>query len=234
MDVDAKVRNPDPDVVIARVAARQHGVISLAQLERAGLGRQGRETRLRRGRLHRLHRGVFAVGHPGVGREGRWMAAVLAVGHGAVLSHSSAGALWRMLGSRRGAAAREVRYPIHVTVTGAGETRRGIRVHRSRTLTDEQTTIRWGIPVTAPARTLVDLRRLLPQPQFAAALRQAEFLGLPVQQLEPDGTRSELEARFLALCRRSRFPKPEVNRTVGPYTVDFLWPQRRLVVELDG
>jgi len=139
-----------------------------------------------------------------------------------------------MLGSRRGAAAREVRYPIHVTVTGAGETRRGIRVHRSRTLTDEQTTIRWGIPVTAPARTLVDLRRLLPQPQFAAALRQAEFLGLPVQQLEPDGTRSELEARFLALCRRSRFPKPEVNRTVGPYTVDFLWPQRRLVVELDG
>jgi very-short-patch-repair endonuclease len=89
--------------------------------------------------------------------------------------------------------------------------------------------------VTTPSRTLTDLRRLLPQPQFAAALRQAEYLGLPVdQQLGPDRTRSELEALFLGLCARRRLPKPEVNVEVGPFIADFLWPGARLVVELDG
>jgi Protein of unknown function (DUF559). len=87
--------------------------------------------------------------------------------------------------------------------------------------------------VTTPSRTLADLRRLLPQQQFATALRQAEFLGLPIdQRLEPDKTRSELEARFLAICRRHR--KPEVNTTVGPFIADFLWLRQRLIVELDG
>jgi very-short-patch-repair endonuclease len=108
-------------------------------------------------------------------------------------------------------------------------------VHRSRTLFPSGVTRRAGIPVTTPSRTLTDLRRLLPQPQFAAALRQAEFLGLPLEAtLEPDRTRSELEARFLALCRRHRLPQPQVNVSLGPFTVDFLWPAARLVVELDG
>jgi very-short-patch-repair endonuclease len=89
--------------------------------------------------------------------------------------------------------------------------------------------------VTTPSRTLIDLRRLLPQPQFEAALRQAEFLRLPLEStLEPDRTRSELEAMFLTLCRRHRLPQPEVNVPLGPFTVDFLWPTARLVVELDG
>jgi very-short-patch-repair endonuclease len=108
-------------------------------------------------------------------------------------------------------------------------------VHRSRTLDPSQITRRHNIPVTTPSRTLTDLRRTLPKPQFAAALRQAEFLGLPLdQRLEPDHTRSELEARFLALCRRHRLPKPDVNARVGPFTVDFLWPAARLIVEADG
>jgi very-short-patch-repair endonuclease len=89
--------------------------------------------------------------------------------------------------------------------------------------------------VTTPSRTLADLRRLLPQPQFAAALRQAEFLRLPIdQELGPDRTRSELEARLLALCRRHRLPRPTVNVRVGSFIADFLWPEHRLVVELDG
>jgi very-short-patch-repair endonuclease len=154
------------------------------------------------------------------------MAAVLACGPDAVLSHISAGALWQLL-PQRGF--------VHVTVPRNGRSRPGIRVHRSTTLFPSGVTRRAGIPVTTPSRTLTDLRRLLPQPQFAAALRQAEFLQLRLEPtLEPDHTRSELEARFLTLCRRHRLPQPEVNVPVGPFTVDFFWPAARLVVELDG
>jgi very-short-patch-repair endonuclease len=99
----------------------------------------------------------------------------------------------------------------------------------------EHLTHRLSIPVTTPTRTLADLRRLLPQPRFAAALRQAEFLRLPISpSLEPDRTRSELEARFLAVCRRRRLPQPDVNARIAGFVVDFAWPDRRLVVEVDG
>jgi very-short-patch-repair endonuclease len=163
------------------------------------------------------------------------MAAVLAAGAEAVLSHMSAAELWGLLGSRKRQASHQITHPIHVTVPGHGESRRGIRLHRSRTLTPLQITRRLGIPVTNPSRTLTDLRRVLPKPQFAAALRQAEFLGLPLEAApEPDHTRSELERRFLALCRRHRLPPPEVNPRVGLFTVDFLWPKRRMIVEVDG
>jgi very-short-patch-repair endonuclease len=108
-------------------------------------------------------------------------------------------------------------------------------VHRSRTLSLATVTRRAGIPVTTPSRTLKDLRRLLPRPQFVAALRQAEFLRLPIgPALGPDHTRSELESRFLTLCRRHRLPRPEVNSRVASFNADFLWPVERLIVELDG
>jgi len=154
------------------------------------------------------------------------MAAVLACGPEAVLSHISAAALWQLL-PQRGF--------VHVTVPGNGRSRIGIRVHRSTTLFPGAVTRRAGIPVTTPSRTLTDLRRLLPKPQFASALRQAEFLCLPLDPaLEPDRTRSELEARFLTLCRRHRLPRPSVNVRVGSFIADFLWPEQRLIVELDG
>jgi very-short-patch-repair endonuclease len=164
------------------------------------------------------------------------MAAVLACGSQAVLSHTSAGELWGMIRPSRAPSSAGVRPAIpHVTVPGEARTREGIRVHRSQTLFPSAVTLRAGIPVTNPSRTLTDLRRLLPRPQFAAARRQAEYLGLPLDPtLEPDHTRSELEARFLALCRRHRLPQPQVNVPLGPFTVDFLWPTPRLVVELDG
>jgi hypothetical protein len=112
---------------------------------------------------------------------------------------------------------------VHVTVPRDAESRRGIRVHRSLTLKGTDVTRRLGIPVTTPSRTLKDLRRTLPQPQFAAALHQAEYLGLPVDHgPEPDGTRSELESRFLTLCRRHRLPKPDVNVRIGEFVVDFV------------
>lgn len=165
------------------------------------------------------------------------MAAVLACGEGAVLSHTSAGELWGMLRARRPPSPASFDLDVHVTVPSEGgrRNRSGIVIHRSRTLDPDQVTRRLGIPVTKPSRTLTDLRRTLPQPRFAAALREAEYLGLPIdQKLGPDGTRSELESRFLGLCRRHRLPKPEVNVRAGPFIFDFLWPDQALIVEVDG
>src|ERR1700753_347074 len=132
---------------IAKVAARQHGVISAAQLAYAGIDKDGVAWRVRTGRLHRLHRGVYAVGHRSLSWRGRWLAAVLAVGDGAVLSHVSAVALWGYL--------RPIPGPIHVTVAGDGGRRKraGVVVHRSRTLAARDITRRHGIAVTTPARS---------------------------------------------------------------------------------
>jgi very-short-patch-repair endonuclease len=218
------------DQMLAEMAARQHGVVSFAQLQRAGIHRNAVQSRLRAGRLHRLHRGAYAVGHTKLTFEGRCMAAALATGDRAVVSQRSAAAIWRMLQPHSG--------PIEITTSGDGgrEKRRGIRVHRSVTLIARLTTRRQGIPVTKPARTLRDLRRTVPQPVFRAALRRALDLrlirstGIP----EPDLTRSELERRFLRLCRRHRLPQPEVNARIGPHEVDFLWRSQGLIVEVDG
>lgn len=156
------------------------------------------------------------------------MAAVLACGPGVVLSHRSAAALWRL-----GPATRLVEVTI---ASDAGRKRRnGIRLHRSLTLSPADVTRRAGIPVTKPARTLTDLRRVLPSREFVAALRQAEYLRLPLDdRVAPDHTRSELEAKFLTLCRRHRLPQPEVNIRLDRFLVDFLWRDQRLVVEVDG
>jgi very-short-patch-repair endonuclease len=222
------------DAAIASVAARQHGVISVQQLKEVGLPSSGVGDRVTAGRLHRIHRGVYAVGHPNIGNEGRWMAAVLACGEHAVLSHRSAAHLWRMLPERRRDDAGDS-VIIHVTVSGEGKDRPGIRVHRSSTISAADCTRLAGIPVTRAFRTLVDLRRTVPSQVFSAALRQAEFLGLPLgDQMTTDHTRSELESRFLSLVRRHRLPQPEVNVRLGGFIVDFAWRSERLVVELDG
>jgi very-short-patch-repair endonuclease len=126
-----------------------------------------------------------------------------------------------------------------VTVPGSGGRRRrpGIAVHRSTTLTPSCRTYHGQIPVTTPARTIDDLRRVLRSDRFEAVLRRAELLRLDVgkqQDFEPDLTRSELERRFLRLCRRHRIAAPEVNVRVGAFLVDFLWRDERLIVETDG
>lgn len=232
-----EIDNAHPDVDVARIASRQHGVITTAQLLAAGIHSSGITKRLAAGRLHRVHRGVYAVGHQALSNEGRWIAGVLACGRGAVLSHRSAGALWKIWprgGARRGV---DLGSLVEVSVPRGGgrATRLGLRVHRTSTLAPTDCTAVSGIPVTKPQRTLKDLRRVVSNTDFAAALREAEFLGLDIgPSWVPDHTRSELEARFLALCRRHHLPEPRVNARVGGDVVDFLWPDQGLIVETDG
>jgi very-short-patch-repair endonuclease len=220
-----------PNAWITRLAARQHGVVSTPQLLAAGFTHDAIRRRVEAGWLHRIHSGVYAVGHKNLSRQGWWMAAVLACGEETVLSHQSAAMHW---GIRKPATG-----PVDVTVPSrAGRRRRrGIRVHRSTSLTPKEVTIRQGIPTTTPARTILDLRRVLDRNELQKAIAQAEIQHLPIGKLpgflhEP--TRSELERRFLRLCSRHALPKPEVNRRLGPYEIDFLWPDHRLAVETDG
>lgn len=239
---------------IARLARPQHGVVSLSQLEAAGLSARAALHRSSVGRLHRVHRGVYAVGHDVLSAEGRWMAAVLACGPGAVLSHGCAGAL---LGLRPTASP-----ALQVTVpTSNGRARRpGIEVHRSQRLSGIDVTIERGIPVTSPARTLLDLAGVLDRQSLARAVERAETLRIfdlralravldanpkrpdtrmlaqVLANYDPAGgtTRSELERLFLELCAAHGVPRPRLNARVGPYEVDFLWPDQRVIVETDG
>jgi very-short-patch-repair endonuclease len=223
--------NTSRDRAIARIAERQLGLITIAQLSAVRAGRTAVSKRVRAGRLHRLYRGVYAVGHRNLSREARWLAAVFACGPGAVLSHRSAAACWGIRPQSSG--------PIEVTVPGTGgrSHRPGLLIHRSTRLAPSETTRADGIPVTIPARTISDLRPILPADQLDAAIRRAEVLRLDIgvqPGYEPDLTRSELERRVLRICRKHRLPMPEVNARVGPYWVDFLWRDRRLVIEVDG
>lgn len=221
-------KSATPDALAAKIGGRQHGVISASQLARCGIDRHGVHRRLRAGRLHRLHRGVYSLGHLALTWEGRWMAAVLACGDRAVLSHRSAAALWRLVSPAPG--------PIDISVSGDGgrKKRMGIRLYRCPALLHAQTTRRLAIPVTTPARTISDLERSSSDELIRRAVRQADVLGLDLGATVADGTRSELEHRFLRLCSRHRLPRPEVNVRVGRFTVDFLWRRERLIVETDG
>jgi very-short-patch-repair endonuclease len=242
------------DLRIAGLAGAQHGVVSRAQLRLLGLSDDAIDRRVARGRLHILHRGVYAVGHRTLTTEGRWMAAVMAGGRDAVLSHASAAAAWELRPA--GGAA------IHVTVPdNAGRKRRtGIRVHRSTALEPAETTTVRAIPVTTPIRTIIDVaatlrgrplehvldlaeqRRLV---DFAE-LRQhlADHPGRPgspslqaVLSLYTAGstvTRSEMEERFLALCDSHGLQRPDVNTRIEGVEVDFAWRDARVVVEVDG
>jgi hypothetical protein len=217
------------DVLIARIAARQHGVISAAQLRRCGLTRNAIAWRAQIGRLFPIHRGVYAVGHPGLTDHGRWKAATLALGPRAVLSHRSAAELWELLPHSDALPQLTLPYP------ASPAKRAKLIVHRSRTIARTRTTSRDGIPVTMPARTLADLAGVASAAEVRRATRAAEKRGLP---LDPDHvsekTESDLERDFIAICRRYGVPEPEVNVRIGRYRVDFLWRTPRLIVETDG
>ena len=236
---------------IAELAARQHGNVTHAQMRALGLSRGEIAERCSQGWLIRRHTGVYAVGHVPSTRESRWHAGVLALGEGAVLGHVAAGAHWGILPR---SAVTEVIVP-----TTAGRTRRdGILVHRQR-LPAAHTTVHRGIPVTTPIRTLLDLAAVLPTTALAKAFEEAqvklhvppaplaaEVLSRPRQRgnaklrrilvgaVDPADVRSVLELRFLRMCASHGIPRPQVNVRIGAWTLDFLWPDRGLVVETDG
>lgn len=225
------------DSQLARIARVQHGIVTTKQLGEVGLTSPAISKRLRRGRLFRVYQGVYALGHDGLDQEARWMAAVLACGPGAVLSHGCATVHWGLL--------RPLDGPIDITVpTQDGRRRRsGVRIHRCATFEahlrtsgyeKRLATVRDHIPVTTVPRTLVDIRDTLPPRLVRRAIRQAEFLGLGLGEIRTDRTRSDLERSFLRLCRRQGWPLPEVNVQIGGMTVDFLWRDARLVVETDS
>ena len=229
-----------PDAEIASLAACQHGVVARSQLLALGLSDSAVGRRVRLGRLHLLHRGVFAVGHTILTVEGRWMAATLATD--GVLSHATAAAAWE-LRPRSGA--------LHV-ITKSGGRRTGLTVHRSRTIDPRDTTTHRSIPITTPARTIIDLARTLKGRPLEQALDRAEHLRLvdfselkhrPIPRslqavlslyTASNPTRSELEERFLQLCDDHDIPRPQTNQRVSGYEVDFVWRERRLIVEVDG
>lgn len=243
------------DAALAALAARQHGVMTLAQLGALGLGARGVHHRLARGRLHRLHRGVYAVGHDALSIDGRRMAAVLACGEGALLSHRSAAAAWGLRPTAR------ARWDVTTTRRGR-RSPPGIDLHASAPMhPDDAATLR-GVAITSVARTIVDLAAVLGPDPLGRAVHQAEVLGLLdvaavravlarlprrrgsgalvaiLSAPSPGPTRSTLEERFLALCRRGGLPAPRCNAHVPTATalveVDALWPAERVVVELDG
>jgi predicted transcriptional regulator of viral defense system len=158
------------DETIARLAVHQHGVVTRRQLVEAGVTSSGIRHRLTTRRLHTVHRGVYAVGHPLLPLEARYMAAVLACGDRAVLSHADAGTLLGLLPLGSGA--------IHVTTPRLGIPRTdAVRVHRSRRLHPDEITVCEGIPCTTVARTLVDLAVCATSRQVRRALEQSLVLG---------------------------------------------------------
>jgi predicted transcriptional regulator of viral defense system len=161
---------PPLDLAISRVAERQHAVISLTQLKRLGLSASAVRGRAASGRLHRIHRGVYAVGHARLTQRGHWMAAVLAYGPAARLSHRSAALLNLRADNRH-------RTDVSVPSRSA-RSRPGIDVHRTTTLTARDCTTVDGIPCTSVARTLLDLAEVVPPRQAERAIEQAEFLRL--------------------------------------------------------
>jgi hypothetical protein len=191
------------------LAERQHGVVALPQLVRLGLSQRAVSHRAAAGRLHRIHRGVYAVGHPVLPRYGRWMAAVLAAGPGAALSHASAAALWEI---RPSAATR-----IDVTVrTPGGRDRPGLRIHRASRLRSAEAKRHHGIRVTTPARTLLDLASSLPRRALERALDQAEILELfDVRALHEviDAHRGQRGAGALAAALRDHHAGTTVTRS---------------------
>ncbi len=198
------------------------------QLFAAGLTKRQVDARIAAGRLRRVHQGVYAIAGTPATREAHWMAAVLAAGDHAALSHRSAAELWCLVPGCSSV--------VHVTVPGSGgrAKRGGLVVHRAQA----PATVHRGIPVTTPLRTLRDLRA--GRRKYERAVAEAQRLGL-ISKIEADALlpagrppANRFESRFLRLCAEHGIPRPTRQAEIGPYTVDFLWPAQFLVVETDG
>jgi very-short-patch-repair endonuclease len=242
------------DARIAAIAGHQRGRVNRRQLLAAGLSKNQIHRLVRIDWLLREHAGVYAVGYRSNAPLGRETAALLAARDGAVLSHGSAAAVW-------GIDAIPVDPDlVHLLVDADAEIRRaGIRTHRSRTLRPPDRRVHLDLPVSSPARMLLDVAAERDDRTLERAFDQALVLGITTQReisemlacagghhgrraltdivtdhLTTTVTRSEAEERLLSVVRAAGLPKPEVNALLHGYEVDFWWPEARLVVEVDG
>jgi very-short-patch-repair endonuclease len=238
------------DALIAEVAERQHGVITRQQLLDLGLGSDAIDRRIRAGRLLPLYRSVYAVGHRNTSRETVWMAAVLAAGEGAALSHRAAGAAWGICASEG--------MP-EVVVPRQRRSRTGITLHRGLLPADERTVLN-GIPITTVPRTILDLATTLDQRQLERAINEAEIKRLwdelslhdllhlyrgrrgnanlrAALHKRTEGatrTKSDLEELFIRFADAAGLPRPETNASVEGLEVDCVWRKQRVIVEVDS
>lgn len=260
-----------PDAAIAQLAGAQRGLVTRRQLAALGVTRGAIEHRLARGRLHRVHRGVYLVGH-GVAPAGAViLAAVLACGPGAVGSHVTAAVWWRIWprwvrarweppgGMRPRSTGQAPNPALHVTLPGRRCRREGIRAHFVPALDRRDVAVKDGVPVTAPARTLIDCSATASRPEIEALVNEARVLRLVTDESlqaalsragsrrgaagladvlaaesGPSITRSEAERRLLRLVAAAGLPRPETNVHIGRHIVDALWRAPRLIVEVDG
>lgn len=252
-----RVRPRRWDLDIAHIANRQHGLVTLAQLEGLGMDRRTAAARVGSGRLHRIHQGVFAVGYPRLTPEATFLAAVLSCGPDAVLSHGSASTLWGFW-EERGSR-------IHVIAPNRrGRGPRGIVAHRDGYLPPSDRAKFRGVPCTTVARTLLDQAASLSPRDLRKSVGEAEVMRLIDQralrgqirrgrgrrgvarlrrlldEIHPQTkrSRSELERMFLHVCLQVGLPQPEVNvgLQVGGrrFKPDFLWRDQRLILEADS
>lgn len=235
--------------MIAQLAAKQQRNVTRRQLLEAGWDDDAINYRVKIGRLYRQHAGVYTVGAPPISPLERAMAAVLACGEGAVLSHGSALTLWGIW--------KRWDVPFDVTVA-ADRRKRGIRVHRVRQLDGPDVTRHHGIPVTTLARTLLDQAKRMTAKSLTRAVNDGRLSGhlhlaalhdvvrrnprhrgrpkleavLGLASERP--TRSAFEDTFPAFCERHHLPIPQMNAPVCGYEVDALFEVQKVIVELDG
>jgi very-short-patch-repair endonuclease len=240
------------DQAIGGLADRQHGVVSREQLLAAAVGRGAIARGVRAGRLRPLFRGVYAVGHVALRRQGWWTAALLACGPDAALSHRTAASLWGFLTGPL--------FPIDITAASdRGRAHSRIATHRT-TLHPLDALVIDDLRVTTPSRTLVDLATMLKGRALREAVERAQDLRrfdpadlratlrrtprrpgtrrledlVKLMAPDDDNARSHLERLFLALTRAAKLPRPAINHDIGGRSRDFAWPDHRLVVETDG
>lgn len=237
--------------MIVRLGQEQHGVVARRQLLAHGVSPRAIERRLRSGRLMAAYRGVYWVGGTPRTQLGDWMAAVLAAGSDARLSHLSAAHLWGLV-DHSGVP--------HVTRRSGGRSPAGYRLHHCRDASPDELARVENIPVTTVARTLVDLAGILGESRLSACLNEGRRLRIVdledlrramarqpnkrgrgtlrrlVDRIDPAWlpTKSELEDLFRALCQEAGLPEPERNVKLHGYEVDCLWPDHKVIVELDG
>jgi hypothetical protein len=236
---------PPVDRAIARLAGNQYGVVALFQLLALGLSATAARSRVARGKLHRIHRGVYAVGHAHLTKEGRFIAAVLAYAPGSALSHLAAAVHW---GLRTGEP-----QVIDVTSPRRARGQTGIRVHSAR---DLERTIWHGIPITTVARTIVDCAELLDYRGVERLIERADQLGLydgRAVHEAMDGrrgaarinavlghwqgdttTKSDTEELLFGICRAHGIPQPRCNVTREGAERDFVWDEQRVIAETDA